>query len=88
MYRNEYPRPQFVRKKMLYLNGKSDFKFDDLNKGLKEQWFKDKITFSKVIQVPFAYHAELIGIYESSFHDYVWYRRQFRFTHNIIGKQN
>ena len=39
IYREEYPRPQFVRDEWLNLNGEWDFEFDDLNIGQKEKWF-------------------------------------------------
>ena len=34
IYREEYPRPQFVRDDWLNLNGEWDFEFDDLIIGL------------------------------------------------------
>jgi len=75
--RNEYPRPQLVRKDWVNLNGEWDFAFDDNNVGLKEKWFQNGGTFDRKINVPFAYQTELSGINDPSFHDFVWYSREF-----------
>jgi beta-galactosidase/beta-glucuronidase len=75
--RNEYPRPQLVRENWVNLNGEWDFAFDDKNVGLKEKWFQDGDTFDRKIIVPFAYQTKLSGINDPSFHDYVWYSREF-----------
>ncbi|WP_144555349.1 glycoside hydrolase family 2 protein [Bacillus sp. X1(2014)] len=75
--RNEYPRPQLVRKDWVNLNGEWDFAFDDNNVGLKEKWFQNGDTFDRKINVPFAYQTKLSGINDPSFHDYVWYSRDF-----------
>lgn len=43
---NNIPRPDFVRKKWLNLNGTWNFEFDDKNLGEKEKWFISH-SFSK-----------------------------------------
>lgn len=73
-YRQEYPRPQFVRDSWLNLNGKWDFEFDDHNVGMKEKWYKN-VHLKKEINVPFAFQSKLSGIEDKSFHDIVWYKR-------------
>ncbi|WP_223593700.1 glycoside hydrolase family 2 protein [Neobacillus bataviensis] len=78
VYREEYPRPQFVRKEWLNLNGIWQFGFDDHNIGLKEKWFNKEHAFEHSIHVPFAYQSKLSGINDPSFHDWVWYRREFQ----------
>lgn len=77
IFREEYPRPQFVRNQWLNLNGEWDFEFDDLNVGQKEKWFL-KHDYSKKINVPFAFQTKLSGINDLSFHDYIWYHRFFK----------
>jgi beta-galactosidase/beta-glucuronidase len=75
--RNEYPRPQLVRKDWMNLNGEWDFAFDDANIGVKEKWFQNETAFDRKITVPFAYQTKLSGIHDPTFHDHVWYRREF-----------
>ncbi|GBF10437.1 MAG: glycoside hydrolase family 2 protein [Tepidibacillus sp.] len=75
--RSEYPRPQLVRKDWFNLNGEWCFAFDDNNVGLKEKWFQKDEPFDRKINVPFAYQTRLSGIHDPSFHDWVWYKREF-----------
>ncbi|MHA2182312.1 MAG: glycoside hydrolase family 2 protein, partial [Promethearchaeota archaeon] len=78
--RPEYPRPQFIRENnWLNLNGEWDFVFDDLNMGIRERWYKKKTfnKFNKKIIVPFCFQSPLSGIKDNSFHDIIWYRREF-----------
>lgn len=87
-FRTEYPRPQFVRQKWLNLNGIWDFAFDDEKKGTEEKWFKEHSTaFNQQINVPFAYQTKLSGIEDSTFHDFVWYRRQFEVPASWQGQR-
>ncbi len=62
IYRNEYPRPVFMRDNWLSLNGEWDFSFDT-----------DK--FDRKINVPFAFESKLSGLGITEFHHTVWYRR-------------
>jgi beta-galactosidase/beta-glucuronidase len=87
VFRQEYPRPQLVRKNWLNLNGEWEFAFDDFNVGLQEKWFKNATAFDQVIQVPFAYQTKLSGIHDPSFHDYVWYRRGFEIPDRMKDKR-
>lgn len=75
MFRQEYPRPQFVRKQWLNLNGEWNFAFDDENIGLKNNWNTNP-NFDKVINVPFTYQCEMSGINIQDFHDVVWYSKK------------
>lgn len=76
-YIKDYPRPQFVRKDWVNLNGSWDFCFDDANMGETEKWnknFKGELT----IQVPFTYETKLSGIQDEKRHDNIWYHRTFQ----------
>lgn len=77
MLRNEYPRPQFVRNQWENLNGEWNFDFDDNKVGFKQKWFLNH-SYSKKITVPFAFQTKLSGINDLSFHDYMWYSRNFK----------
>ncbi|MBP1755157.1 MAG: glycoside hydrolase family 2 sugar binding protein [Firmicutes bacterium] len=72
--RSEYPRPDFVRKDWLSLNGTWEFSFDEE-------------VYDRQIRVPFAYETELSGIHEKKSHELVWYRRKFTIPENMKGKQ-
>ncbi|HJT64835.1 MAG TPA: glycoside hydrolase family 2 TIM barrel-domain containing protein [Pyrinomonadaceae bacterium] len=74
--RPEYPRPQFVRKQWLNLNGEWEFAFDDANQGLQLGWY-DGRNLPGRITVPFAYQTPLSGINDKSIHEYMWYARSF-----------
>ncbi|MEH7491814.1 glycoside hydrolase family 2 protein [Neobacillus niacini] len=81
--RDEYPRPQFVRKDWLNLNGEWEFQFDDSNIGEKEKWYQNQ-TFSNTINVPFTFETKASGIGEEAFHSIVWYRK----TITNINREN
>jgi len=82
--RNEYPRPQFVRKDWLCLNGEWQFEIDQadsgLERGLKERELKDKIM------VPFCPESPLSGIGNTDFMEAVWYRREIEIPENWENK--
>ncbi len=71
----EYPRPQMVREAWVNLNGEWEFEFDDEDKGKNEEWFLHH-SYSKKIQVPFAYQSKRSGIHITDFHDIVWYKKE------------
>src|SRR5699024_2907733 len=75
--RKEYPRPQLKREEWLNLNGIWQFDFDDNNDGMKLGWHKNPSALKRKINVPFACQTELSGIEDPSFHDWVWYSREF-----------
>ncbi|WP_274654768.1 glycoside hydrolase family 2 protein [Paenibacillus humicola] len=85
--RSEYPRPQFVRKEWQNLNGTWQFDFDDANAGVKERWFDTDRKLGRTIEVPFAYQTPLSGIHDASFHDWVWYKRDFQVDPAFKGKR-
>ncbi|PPA69617.1 glycoside hydrolase family 2 protein [Jeotgalibacillus proteolyticus] len=87
MLRTEYPRPQLQRKEWKSLNGEWNFTFDDSNIGMKEQWYQNPAALTDKINVPFAYQTELSGIHDSSFHDVVWYQRDFEVPQEWTGKR-
>ena len=88
--RPEYPRPQFVRENnWINLNGEWDFAFDDSNIGLKERWYKKDSgrSFDRKIIVPFCFQSKLSGIEDRSFHEVIWYRREFEISPQFIDKK-
>ena len=85
MYRTGYPRPQFVRKDWMSLNGEWQFEFDAENKGYYECWQQEH-KFSKTIEVPFAYQSKMSGLDTNIMCDYVWYNRYFQVSQEWYGK--
>ena len=85
MVRGEYPRPQFVRKDWLCLNGEWGFEIDHGDsgavRGMKEAKLKDKIT------VPFCPESPLSGIGNLDFMNAVWYRREVDIPAGWAGKR-
>lgn len=75
--RNEYPHPDFVRNSFISLDEAWDFSFDDQNVGHKEKWYRDH-AFEKKIEVPFAFESKLSGIADTSYHDAMWYHKEFQ----------
>ena len=83
--RAEYPRPQFVRKEWLCLNGEWAFEIDHgdtgLARGLLTNELKQKIT------VPFCPESSLSGIGNTDFMDCVWYKRKVAIPKAWAGQQ-
>lgn len=76
---DNYPRPQFVRKGYIDLNGEWDFEFDYNNVGEKEKWYK-KTSFSRKIIVPFVFQTKMSGINETPGAENVWYLKKFSYN--------
>lgn len=85
--RNEYPRPVFVRRDWLSLNGEWLFEFDDLNRGLTEDWINQSQYFTKKITVPYPFQSRLSGIGDPAPHPFIWYRRGFQLPHCWSGQR-
>ncbi|MDH6363989.1 beta-galactosidase/beta-glucuronidase [Enterococcus sp. PF1-24] len=77
-FRNEYPRPQFVRERWTNLNGDWNFMFDDKNIGCKEMWYNGQQAFTETINVPFVYQTKMSGIHVTEPHEIVWYQRNIQ----------
>ena len=84
--RNEYPRPQFVRKQWMCLNGKWDFFIDNEKKYADETSFSDGLFTDKIL-VPFCPESRLSGIANTDFMNAVCYRRSFVIPKNYLGKK-
>ncbi len=83
--RAEYPRPQFVRKDWLNLNGKWQFEIDSGDSGLERGLRTAKLAQS--ITVPFCPESKLSGIGNVDYLNAVWYRREVTIPRKW-GKRN
>ena len=71
-YQKGYPRPQFVRKDWLDLNGEWAFGFGE--ETTEEEALSGKLK--KKIIVPYSYETKLSGIGDTAMHETVWYSRE------------
>src|SRR5437870_10233114 len=74
--RPEYPRPQFVRREWLNLNGEWEFMTDTYDQGLR-RGLQNSPELTRRITVPFAYQTKLSGINDKQIHQVAWYARNF-----------
>jgi beta-galactosidase/beta-glucuronidase len=72
----EHPRPDFVRERWLTLNGAWEFRFDPLDEGMDQEWWKPGTAFDQRINVPFGWESELSGFHSTSGQQIAWYRRE------------
>ncbi len=77
--RNEYPRPHFRRDSWLSLNGMWEFEFDDNKNGELRGLPSGSTKLSGQINVPFTYQYAESGIGDKTFHDTLWYRKNFTY---------
>ena len=82
-YIPDYPRPQFVRKAWINLNGAWSFCFDDNGEGGAD-WPAIGLPGDRVreIQVPFTYETAASGIGDETVHSCVWYEKSFSIAGN------
>ena len=73
--RAEYPRPQFIRKDWLTLNGEWEYATDRGISGLS-RGFQNAESFPERIIVPFCRESKLSGIGDLDFCECCWYRRE------------
>lgn len=83
--RAEYPRPQFVRRDWLCLNGVWQFETDQGDSG-RERGLCERPLASQ-ITVPFCPESELSGVGETDFLEAVWYRRTVRLPEEWAGRR-
>jgi beta-galactosidase/beta-glucuronidase len=83
--RNEYPRPQFVRKDWLCLNGLWQFEIDCADSGIERGCLNR--NFTNNILVPYCPESKLSGIEHTAFMNAVWYRRKVKIPDNWNGKK-
>lgn len=73
--RQDYPKPQFKRKKWINLNGKWQFEFDNSRSGIDRGLANLGKDLSDEINVPFCPQSRLSGIEHKDFILGAWYKR-------------
>ncbi len=84
--RPEYPRPQFVRKGWLNLNGSWEFEMDPGRSGVQRDLMNASKLSGKIV-VPFCPESELSGIGNKDFMPAVWYRRTVNLPEEWSGRR-
>ena len=83
--RPDYPRPQWVRRDWLCLNGIWDFEIDQGDSGLERGLLHKRLADR--ILVPFAPESEMSGVANVDFLEAVWYRRVVRIPSSWAGRK-
>jgi len=83
--RREHPRPDFMRKDWLNLNGVWQFKIDQSD-ARNERGPKPGERFSRSIIVPFPPESKLSGIHQKDFINSIWYKRTLEVPKRWTGK--
>lgn len=84
--RKEYPRPQFVRKGWMNLNGEWQFEIDHGGSG-RSRGMVEKEKYDSKIIVPFCPESKLSGVGYTDFMRAVWYKRIFTLPKDAKGKR-
>lgn len=86
--RPEYPRPQFVRRDWLNLNGEWTYAFDFGQSGMDpgRELFKSA-GFNGRIMVPFCPESKLSGVEYKDFIPAMWYHRRIEISQDWDGKR-
>ncbi len=84
--RNEYPRPQFVRKEWVNLNGLWTYEFDPGKTGL-ERGLEKSTGFAGKILVPFCPESKLSGVAHTDFIEAMFYHRKLVIPAEWAGKR-
>ena len=86
IYRQEHPRPQFMRDNWVNLNGTWEFEIDHGASGIARKLF-EKEHLDGTINVPFCPESKLSGVEYKDFMRAVWYRRDLTIPENWAGKR-
>ena len=85
IYRQEHPKPQFMRSNWQNLNGEWEFEKDSSVSGDARGMQNPDYKYSLKINVPFCLESRLSGIGDTDFIGSVWYRREIEITKEQLG---
>lgn len=85
--RPEHPRPDFLRRNFMNLNGEWQFAFDERGEGFAKSYEKPGTALPLRINVPFCHESELSGVNDKRFSKVLWYRRAFVLPEAMRGKR-
>jgi hypothetical protein len=81
----EHPRPDFQRAAWINLNGQWQFRFDQENRGLNDQWSSGNTSFPDTIIVPFPWGSPLSKVSDKA--TIAWYARTVRVPESWQGQR-
>ena len=84
--RSEYPRPEFVRKEWVNLNGFWSYAIDNNESGAEKGWM-ERESFEGKILVPFCPESKLSQVEYKDFISSIWYQRVLEIPGNWEGKK-
>ncbi|MBR5134959.1 MAG: beta-galactosidase [Clostridia bacterium] len=73
--RPEYPRPQFMRRDWMNLNGTWQFEIDNARSGEFRGLQREGVSLDGTILVPFCPESRLSGVEHTDYMNAVWYKR-------------
>ncbi len=85
--RPEYPRPDFIRKDWMNLNGQWSFEIDQGTSGKDRGLFRTDAVLKDSITVPFCPESKLSGVENRDFLNGVWYQRRFSVPGEWAGRR-
>ncbi len=85
--RPEYPRPDFIRKDWMNLNGQWSFEIDQGTSGKDRGLFRADAVLKDSITVPFCPESKLSGVENRDFLNGVWYQRRFSIPGEWAGRR-
>lgn len=86
IYRQEHPRPQFMRDNWVNLNGLWEFEIDHGVSGMARKLYEQE-HLSGTINVPFCPESKLSGVENKDFMRAVWYRRDLSIPESWNSKR-
>lgn len=81
----EHPRPDFERVEWVNLNGTWQLAFDSLNVGQEQAWFREALSSTQPILVPFPWGSPLSGVTDEA--DIAWYERTIEIPADWDGRR-
>lgn len=84
--RSEYPRPEFVRKDWVCLNGFWSYAIDNNESGEEKEWM-NKEGFDGKILVPFCPESKMSQVEYKDFIECIWYQRSLEIPGRWEGKK-
>jgi beta-galactosidase/beta-glucuronidase len=84
--RSDFPRPDWIRREYVPLDGEWEFQEDPAGEGEKRAWH-DRRRLSEKIHVPFCVESKASGIGRANPAKIVWYKKRFRLEPQFTARR-